>query len=77
MHDNQSEWIQRLEQEHDEYRRLKAKHHDYDHRLQELSAKRLLSDEEKLEEVRMKKEKLFLKDRLSAIEREHAPTSTR
>jgi len=75
MHENESTWMARLEQQNEEYRRLKAKHHDYDRKLQALSGKRLLNDEEKLEEVRMKKEKLFLKDRLSAIEREHAPSS--
>ena len=64
--------IARLEKENDEYRRLKAQHHDFDRKLQALSGKRLLTDDEKLEEVRMKKEKLFLKDRIAAIEREHA-----
>jgi len=37
-----------------------------------LSNKRVLTEQEKTEEIRMKKEKLFLKDRLAAIEREHA-----
>jgi uncharacterized protein YdcH (DUF465 family) len=68
-----AEWIARLEMENDEYRRLKARHQEFDRKLQVLSSKRLLTDEEKVEEVRMKKEKLFLKDRIAAIEREHAP----
>ena len=62
--------VDQLEQENDEYRRLRAKHHDFDEKLRALSSKRLLTEQEKLEEVRMKKEKLFLKDRLAAIERE-------
>ena len=62
----------RLEQENEDYRRLKARHHDFDLKLQRLSDKRILTDEEKLQEVRMKKEKLFLKDQMSAIERDQA-----
>ena len=70
-----ADWIARLEQENEEYRRLKAKHHDFEQKLHVLSGKRLLTEEEKLEEVRMKKEKLFLKDRLYAIERENPPST--
>ena len=76
MTERDAEWIARLERENDEYRRLKSQHHDLDRKLQALSGKRLLTAEEKIEESRMKKEKLFLKDRLSAIEREHAPSNT-
>ena len=76
MMERDPDWIARLERENDEYRRLKSQHHDFDRKLQALSGKRLLTDEERLEESRMKKEKLFLKDRLSAIEREHAPSTT-
>ena len=57
--ESDGEWMTSLEQQNEEYRRLKAKHQDYDEKLRTLSGKRLLSDEEKLEEVRMKKEKLF------------------
>ena len=66
-----ADWIARLEKEHEEYRRLRTKHHEFDQKLQALSRKRLLTEEERYEEVRMKKEKLFLKDRIAAIEREH------
>ena len=63
---------EQLEKVNEEYHRLKARHHQFDQKLRALSSKRLLTEQEKLEEVRMKKEKLFLKDRLAAIERESA-----
>ena len=49
------------------FRRLQDKHGDYDRRLRELRAQRYLSDEEKLEEVRLKKMKLALKDQMEAM----------
>jgi hypothetical protein len=70
---HESDWQGRLERENEEYRRIKAQHHDFDQKLRVLAAKRLLTEQEKMEEVRMKKEKLFLKDRMAAIEREAAP----
>ena len=62
--------LTRIEAENEEYRRLKSQHHDYDEKLQALAGKRVLTEEEKVEEVRMKKEKLFLKDRMAAIQRQ-------
>lgn len=73
LHDPES--LARLERENDEYRRLKVQHQDFDDKLRTLSGKRLLTESEKLEEVRMKKEKLFLKDRMAAIERDFATPS--
>ena len=73
LHDPES--LVRLERENDEYRRLKVQHQDFDDKLRTLSGKRLLTESEKLEEVRMKKEKLFLKDRMAAIERDFATPS--
>ena len=47
--------------------RLAKKHRDYDQRLKDLRSQRYLSDEEKLEEVRLKKMKLALKDQMEAM----------
>lgn len=47
--------------------RLQEKHREYDRRLQELRSQRYLSDEEKFEEVRLKKKKLALKDQMEAM----------
>jgi uncharacterized protein YdcH (DUF465 family) len=52
-----------------EYRRLHAEHRDHEHRLEMLASKPRLSEEEELEEKRLKKEKLLIKDRMEAIAR--------
>ena len=56
--------------ENDEYRRLDAQHHEYEHRLADLTSKVVLSDDEQFEEVTLKKKKLQVKDRMQAIARE-------
>ena len=63
------EWMGR---ENEEYRRLTLQHREFQEKLDQLAAKRALTEHEKLEEVRIKKEKLFVKDRMVAIRREHA-----
>jgi len=52
----------------DEFRRLAQEHFQYSQRLDSLLQKRFLSDDEKLEEVRLKKLKLKLKDQMEHIE---------
>jgi len=56
---------------HDEFRRLAQEHTQYSKRLDSLTQKRYLSEDEKLEEVRLKKLKLRLKDQMQSIERQY------
>ena len=49
------------------FREIAGQHLEYDHRLQELETKHALSDDEQLEEIRLKKLKLRLKDEMAAI----------
>ena len=55
---------------HDEFRKLAQEHTQYAQRLDSLTQKRYLTEDEKLEEVRLKKLKLRLKDEMERIERE-------
>ncbi len=52
-----------------EYRRLLETHRDHEQRLLALAGKTRLSEDEEIEERRLKKEKLLLKDRMEAIVR--------
>jgi uncharacterized protein YdcH (DUF465 family) len=54
----------------DEYRRLNEQHHEYESRLDSLTAKVVLSDDEQVEETNLKKKKLQIKDRMEAIARQ-------
>jgi uncharacterized protein YdcH (DUF465 family) len=53
---------------HDQFQRLVREHSQYSQRLESLTQKRYLTDDEKLEEVRLKKLKLRLKDQMQSIE---------
>jgi hypothetical protein len=55
---------------HDEFRKLVQEHTQYEQRLDLLTEKRFLTDDEQLEEVRLKKLKLRLKDQMESLERE-------
>lgn len=55
----------------EEFRRLAEEHLQYAKRLDSLSEKRFLSDEEQVEEVRLKKLKLRLKDQMESIEQRY------
>jgi uncharacterized protein YdcH (DUF465 family) len=55
---------------HDEFRRLVQEHSQFSQRLESLTQKRYLTEDEKLEEVRLKKLKLRLKDQMLHLERQ-------
>lgn len=60
---------------HEEFRQLVVEHTQYSQRLESLAQKRFLSEDEKLEEVRLKKLKLRLKDQMELIERQFRQTN--
>ncbi len=53
------------------YRQLAEQHSDHDRRLAELSARRFPTPEEQLEEMRLKKLKLQLKDKMYHLLRQY------
>ena len=55
----------------EEFRSLAAQHSKYDVRLVELSSKQLRTEQERLEQVKIKKHKLWLKDRMAAMIRDY------
>jgi uncharacterized protein YdcH (DUF465 family) len=50
-----------------EYRRLAEEHRDYEVQLQELHNRHHLSEHDHVEEVRLKKKKLQLKDQMNSM----------
>lgn len=56
---------------HEEFRRLAQEHTHYSQRLNSLIEKRYLTEDEKVEEVRLKKLKLWLKDQMESIEQRY------
>ena len=56
--------------QNDEFRKLVSEHSQYSQRLETLTQKRYLSEDEKIEEVRLKKLKLRLKDQMERLEQE-------
>jgi len=59
---------------HEQFRQLVLEHTQYSQRLDSLVQKRFLTEDEKLEEVRLKKLKLRLKDQMELIERQFKQT---
>ena len=55
----------------EEFRRLYQEHQDYERRLQSINQKQLLSQEDEVEEKKIKLHKLTLKDHMEQILRQH------
>lgn len=55
----------------EEFRKLLQEHSQYSQRLDSLIQKRFLTEDEKLEEVRLKKLKLRLKDQMELLEQQY------
>ena len=60
-----------LMRECEEFQQLSRRHRELDARLSALAEKLILSDEEKVEEVTIKKKKLVIKDRMAFMIRSH------
>lgn len=63
-----------LLQSDEEFRQLATQHHDLDEQIHNLATRHYLSEPEQLEEVRLKKRKLHLKDQMEAALRRAFPT---
>ncbi len=61
--------------QNEEFRRLATEHSQYSQRLDSLIQKRFLSEDEKVEEVRLKKLKLRLKDQMERLEQQYRQAS--
>ena len=60
-----------LLQSDEQYRQLATRHHDLDEKIHNLTGRPYLTQPEQLEEVRLKKVKLQLKDQMENILRRH------
>ena len=60
-----------LLRESEEFQQLFERHRELDERLSALTRKLFLSEEEKVEEVTLKKKKLVIKDRMATMIRSH------
>jgi len=56
---------------HEQFRRLAQEHSQYVTRLDAITSKPYLNDDDKIEEIRLKKLKLKVKDQMELIERSY------
>lgn len=61
-----------LVRDNSEYRDLHHKHRSFEEKLEKLTSRNFLSDEEKFEATTLKKQKLAIKDRMAEIAKKHA-----
>jgi uncharacterized protein YdcH (DUF465 family) len=64
---DEAELRERLLTNSDEYRRLASEHRSYSERLEQLARRHHLNEDEKLQEITLKKKKLLLKDQMFAM----------
>jgi len=60
-----------LLEESDDFRALAEQHAEFESRLEELTTKHLPTEQERLEEIEIKKRKLYLKDQMAAMIRDY------
>jgi uncharacterized protein YdcH (DUF465 family) len=68
---NRDDLKDELIQTDEQFRRLYEEHKDYERRLAEINQKSLLSQDDEIEEKKIKLHKLVLKDRMEEILRAH------
>lgn len=66
----------KLLQTDEEFRQIATQHHDLDEKIHNLATRAYLSEPEQLEEVRLKKKKLHLKDQMEDILRRYKTDDT-
>jgi uncharacterized protein YdcH (DUF465 family) len=67
----ETEVQQQLMASNEEYRRLAAEHQSYADQLEQLTHRTHLTEDEKLQEITLKKKKLMLKDQMYSIVQKH------
>ena len=67
MENSQEDLKAHLMQTNEEFRKLADEHHQHHVQLEALEAKPLLTDQEQVEEHRLKKLKLHVKDQMNAM----------
>ena len=64
---SESELRDQLQRTNPEFRRLAAEHRSYSEQLEVLNSRHFLSEEEKIQEITLKKKKLLLKDQMYSL----------
>ncbi len=62
----------KLLQTDEEFRQLASQHHDLDEKIHSLATRHYLTEPEQIEESKLKKRKLQLKDQMESILRRHS-----